>query len=730
MRGFFIILALVSGSPELDFQAKDIERLDSAVVSVSRASQNTPVTFSMVGKRELESVSPISSLPMTLQFQPSVVSSNEGGTGLGYSKLRIRGSKGSQINVTLNGITLNDAESQEVFWVNIPALGTLLSSVQLQRGLGTSEAGAGAFGASINMNTAMVRSEPSVTFDYARGSWNTATASLSATTGLSSKGFYANFAYSHNTTDGYIRNAWADVESMLAVVGWIHGSHSLKLTYLRGHQHTGITWNGASAAKLALDRRYNGAGEYYDAFGNVYYYDNESDNYIQQHVQLNYSVQISEPWVLSTTLNYTRGDGYYEQYKTDKKLSAYGFDSPVEIEGVSYKKGDFIIRKEMGNDYYVLNSNLTYTKDAIKATFGVNASIYDGDHFGNVLWSNLLGDIDNHRWYSNNGLKKELNFFARSEYSFTDKLTAYADLQYRGIGLDMKGVDDDALKLDYSTGWAFFNPRAGLVYRPTDRSRIYGSVAFGNREPGRSDIKEAWDRLKPEKMLDTELGYELVREKFSFAATLYDMEYWDMLLETGRLSDTGYAIKENVGRAYRRGIELSAGLKLSRKFSVDGNIALSVNKLKNFVAYYETYDNMTDWTPMSYQKSEEYHNTSMLMSPSIVGALHLEYNPFSAIKFNAFAKFVGKQYWDNTQCDDRSLPAYGTLDLSISDTFKMRSAGSLEIGLYVNNALNTLYNADAWVYRAYFEAEQQFYQDEGLFPQSPINFMLRAIYRF
>lgn len=748
MRGFLLFMgAAIMTAQTVQAQAPDYgkeeERLDSVVVSASRAGKNTPVTYTMISGKKLRESSPLNSLPMSLNFQPSVVTSNEGGTGVGYSKMTVRGSKGSQINVTLNGITLNDAESQEVFWVNIPALGNILSSVQLQRGLGTSASGAGAFGASINMSTASVKAEPSGWVDISRGAWNTMTTSAGLSTGLLRHGFYADFVYSKNSTDGYIRNAYGDVQSALAVLGWMGEKNSLRLTYIMGNQHTGITWGGISKSQLEKDRRYNSAGEYYDSFGNVHYYDNETDNYTQHHLQLNYAHQFNQAWTWTTTLNYTKGDGFYDQYKAEKKLTKYGLSSPVEINGVSYKKGDFITLKSMDNSYYVINSDLRYSKNALKVDMGVSASLYDGDHFGTVKWCSLLGDLD-HQWYTNNGLKKDYSAFARAEYSFSDAWTTYLDLQYRGISLDMSGLDDEFSDLKYSTTWSFFNPRAGVTFTPAAGHKAYLSAALGHREPGRSDIKEVIEsnnaggdrrELSPEKMLDIELGYEYTSSRYAAGVNLYAMEYWDMLLETGRLSSVGYAIKENVGRAWRRGVELYANWSILPQWSFFGNMTLSTNKIKDFTAFVTSYDNMNDWNPTG-QLEEHYENTTMLLSPSVISSVGTSvrpfygYSPLEDLEFSFNGKFVGKRYWDNTACSERSLPAYFVANASVSQTFKFKTGNNVKLGLYVDNLFNADYCADVWVARYYFEAENAYSQDEGLFPQAPISCMMRLVYSF
>jgi iron complex outermembrane recepter protein len=719
------------------------EHLDSAVVSASRAGRSTPVTYTMVGERELRSSNPLNSLPMMLALQPSIVSANEGGTGLGYSKFRVRGVSGSQTNVTLNGITLNDAESQEVFWVNIPALSSLLSSVQLQRGLGTSANGAGAFGASVNMSTASVGTEPYARFDYSMGAWNTSMTTVAAGTGLLPGGLYASAAYSKNSTDGYIRNAWAKVQSAFAVLGWMNGNNSLRFTWLMGNQHTGITWNGISASKMATDRTYNSAGEYYDELGNVRYYDNDSDNYTQNHLQLNYAHQFGENLIWSTTLNYTPGNGYYEEYKDDASFTDYGLKDCIR-DGVTYSTSDMVRIKSMDNSLYVLNSSLTYSKNRLNSVANIYLSRYDGDHFGNIAWSSVLGDDYDYsttEWYRNNGLKQEASASYRAEYQFTKALTGYADLQYRYVSLKMKGLDDEFSDLSYDTSWSFFNPRAGLSRALSDCSRIYGSAALGHREPGRSDIKDvietinaggSHEALKAEKMLDIELGYEFTSEKFSASADLYAMEYWDMLIETGKRSNVGYAIKENVPRAWRRGVELSAAWKPLTGLEISANAAFSDNRIKEFTAYLDAYD--ADWTSIG-QTSTVYSRPQILLSPSAVGSLQaraelgewLHCALCQNLTLSADWKYVGRQYWDNTSNADRCIPSYNVMNCSLQKNFSVQG-GTLGIGLYVNNLLNAKYYADAWVYRAMVGGSE--YQEEGLFPQAPRNALLKVTLSF
>ena len=750
MRGFLFaaLLTLIPFSAQgVEKEATDekVERLDSIVVSTSRAGKDTPVTFTTITKESLRKSNPLNSLPMNLALQPSVVSVNEGGTGLGYSKMTVRGSKGSQINVTLTGVTLNDAESQEVFWVNIPALSSMISSVQLQRGLGTSANGAGAFGASINMSTAAVSSDPSGSAELSMGSYGTFIGTFAASSGLLKSGLYFNAAYSKGMTDGYIRNAFADVQSAMAVAGWMKDRNSLRLTWLMGDQRTGITWNGISPEQYKIDRRYNPAGEYTDQYGNVRYYDNETDNYTQHHLQLNYTRSFTDKLAWSTTFNYTRGDGFYENYRAGQYFSTFMMQSPAP----EYETGDFIVREALANDYFVLNSDVRYVSDRLRLTGGISLSRYDGDHIGKVLWNDILGDgydYASDNWYLNNGLKSEANAFVRGEVLCCEGLTAFADLQYRGVWLNMSGPENDGILLDHKDNWQFFNPRAGLSYRWSPNSRVYASAAMGHREPGRSDIKELildanmaaqagvesrGVDIRPEKMVDVEIGYEYMTERLSVSANVYLMEYWDMLLETGKLSDVGYAIKENVPRSWRRGIEVTAAWEPLSWLHMDANISLSTNKIREYTAYYDIYDNDVDWNYLG-QKAVQFSNTDILMSPSLVGAANLKFTPFASMSgslssayVSVGGKYVGRQYFDNTSSSDRSIPAYFTGNLSVGYEFS-----SMSFSLHVNNLFNHLYYADAWLWRAYFQDSDSYYNQIGLYPQAPINFMFKVGWKF
>ena len=777
MRGFLFSAAFVTlfpGTVQGTEPEGIVDKLDSAVVVTSRAGETTPVTYSMVSHEQLRSVSPMSSVPMALALQPSVVAVNEGGTGLGYSKLTVRGSKGSQINVTLNGITLNDAESQEVFWVNIPALSGMLGSIQLQRGLGTTASGAGAFGASINMNTTGVRSEPHASVDLGYGSYDTFTAAASVGTGITRSGVFFDFFLSRGVTDGYIRNAFAEVKSSLATIGWMNGSNSIKLTWLYGDQHTGITWHGIDLEQYHKDRRYNPAGEYQDGYGNIRYYDNDTDNYTQHHLQLNYTHQFGRKILWSTTLNWTHGDGWYENYNsgdafqdynfpTDWKYETYDENGAVSRVWTAGSEADFIVREAMLNDYLVLNSDIRYSDDVLNLTAGLNLSRYDGDHIGRLIWNDVLGDsydYDSHEWYLNNALKQEANAFVRAEYRARKWMTVYGDLQYRGVKLDMTGPEDDRVPLDYSTAWHFLNPRAGMSFHWAPGHKAYVSAALGHREPGRSDIKENIKNayiaasagvdgegvtLKPEKMLDIEVGYTYVSDNLSLSANIYLMEYWDMLLETGRLTSVGYAVKENVDRSWRRGVELAGSWQALTWLKADANLTLSMNRIKNHTEFIQNIDDLDNWNPTGRTTAFTYGRAVMLMSPSVTSMASLSFMPFRGSASNSLktlaltvnGKYVGKQYLDNTMTESRSIPGYFVSDLTLSHEFRLAETSdtgsrksTVGLSLHVGNIFNNMYYADGWCWKNWSEKEKEVADGIGIYPQAPRNFMLKLSYRF
>lgn len=702
MRGFlFLLLSLLPSHGIGD----TIDRIDSTVITASRAGRDTPVPHSDISKIELKRNAASSSIPMTLALQPSVITTNEGGTGLGYSAMRIRGVTGSQTSVSLNGITLNDAESQEVFWVNIPALSNYLGSIQLQRGLGTTSCGPGAFGASVNMVTD--RDIEHLRIDASLGSFGTRTWSISAPLVRIGR-FSLGGAYSNQQTDGYVRNAFGCVHSAFGVARWSGRKDFINGTILFGQQHTGITWEGEPLSQYESGNyTYNPAGEHYGPDGEALYYDNQSDNYRQLHLQIRWRHLFSDALSIETTFNHTGGYGYYEQYKL-----------AFQPDG-----NDAVTQDILDNGFYVLRSELAWNGRRVSLSGGIYTSDYRGDHIGKVISPSEVP------WYSNDAVKREADAWLRGEFKLTGALGLYSELQFRTIEHIMTGPDEYGQTLDMDREWNFLNPRLGLSWRPDDGQRLYASAAMGHREPGRADL-QADQEVRAEKMYDFEAGYEFVSGRFSGNLNLYAMEYRDMLLETGRLNDAGYAVKENVPRAWRRGVELAAAYKPSERWTVDGNLTLSANKIKEYTAFVDMYD--ADWNFLG-QKEERYGKVDMLLSPSAVGRLSASYAPrWMSDGLTLSGKYVGTQYWDNTGCADRRVPGYFVTDFSAGHTFHIRrnywSYILLSARLDVGNVLNNRYYAYAWVWRA--EVAGKDWQSEGLFPQAPMHATLTLSVEF
>ncbi|MDX9781422.1 MAG: TonB-dependent receptor plug domain-containing protein [Bacteroidales bacterium] len=724
-----LVLAQQNGQKEKTL----INKLDSVVVEAWRAGKNTPVSHSELGPEEVRRLSPVQSVPMALSLLPSVVTSTEGGNGLGYSSMRVRGSDGSRTNVTVNGIAMNDAESQEVFWVNIPAFSSFIQDIQLQRGVGTSSNGPGAFGASLNLRTLFTSPDSYGIAEIGAGSFSSYTSSVGAGTGLRPSGLSFDIRYSRSMGKGYIRNAKSDLSSLFATAGWFKGKTAIRLNYIYGDQATGITWEGVSREMMEIDRRYNPAGLYHDEAGNPRYYENETDNYTQHHVQMLITRELSEGLTWNNVLHYTNGAGYYENYKENRKFSEYGI-TPQLIDEKEYKRSDVIVRQALENDYYAISSTLQYSKGAVKGTGGIAYSYYDGAHFGNLIWSMWNQSIpDDYEWYYNNGFKGDFSVFARAELNVTKNLIAFADIQYRSINYSLIGEDKDFVSLEYNMRYNFFNPKVGLTYN-TGSSKFFISASIGRKEPGRADIKESIkagkaDLIKPERLLDFEGGYSYSDNNFSLSANVYFMEYKDQLVPTGRLSETGYVIKENVPVSFRRGVEFAAAWSPVSILKLEGNLSLSINKIKNYTHWTDLYDNQDEWNPLP-QMSEFFESTNLPYSPSSVGMGMVTLLPTTSSSVSIYGKHVGKQYYDNTSNEDRSVPAYFTMGLKGIKNFKIKGSSELELGLFVDNILNSKYFSNAWVYMAKFADGSTPYVEEGLYPQAGINFMLKATFRF
>lgn len=744
MKKVFLLLMLIFFSAvgyQVTAMSKDSLshiQLEEVVVSGTRAGVNTPVSYSNISMSDIRKDNAARNIPAILQNSPSLVSFTEDGLGVGNTYFRIRGTDATRINVTLNGIPLNNPETQEVFWVNLPDLSNSLQNIQIQRGVGTSTNGSAAFGASISLQTAGARSKPFGEVSTAVGSYGTFLSNIAAGTGVLNNGLSFDARYSRVLGNGYIRNGSVDHTSFYSVLSHYTDKQLIRLSYLKGIQHTGITWEGVSEEQMKdpeYGRKYNPAGEYYDEVGNRLYYDNETDNYYSDIIQLTLSRELNRFMTLSAGLSYNYGYGYYENYREDRKFSEFGLEDQ-SIDGVTYSRSDFVRQKMMENDFYVANIGLDYSLNRLKLTFGGMYSYYDGDHFGRLPWiKHWSGDESEIEWYRNIGRKSEFNFFTKADYQLNDKLSLFGDIQYRRVNYIFTGEDDDLLDLTGDFLYNFFNPKAGINIKLNNSSRLYASAAVGQREPLRNDLKdgikgESVNPIKPERMIDYELGYQYTGTNgWQLGANFYYMDYHNQMVQTGKLNDVGYKLMENVEDSYRTGLELEAALPLwSNKLRLDANATFSRNRIKNYVAWFDHYDNQDNWN-WEGQISEEYGTTNISFSPDVVSAASVTWQPSTALYLNLMGKYVSKQYMDNTSNDAKSIDAYFVSNISAGYTFKYTSIGTFNLQVYVNNLFNKEYVANGWA------ATDTFFDGSsinwiGYYPQAARNYMMRLTLSF
>lgn len=695
------------------------------IVNATRAGSRSPMAYTTVDREVVSRQNSGLDLPFLLGLTPSLVETSESGNGVGYTNLRIRGSDASRINVTVDGIPVNDSESQQVFWVNLPDIASSIDNIQVQRGAGTSSNGAGAFGASLNMQTATVGNEPFAQAGISLGSFNTFRKMIAAGTGLLADRFAFGLRFSDVKSDGYIDRTGSDHRSAFINGALRSGRSDLRASIILGEEHTGIGWLGVPAEMLSVNRKYNPAGEYTGTDGIVRYYDNESDNYRQNHYRIIYDTKAGENFSFSTALHYTNGKGYYEQYKENSSLSAYGLPE-TDLNGFVISKSDLVRRKWMKNDFYGLVYSVKYSNEKLEGILGGGANHYSGDHYGRLIWMRYSGDLEkDHQWYLNSGLKGEFNIFGKLEYLLTTELSFFTDLQFRHINYRMKGKDDDLKDLDQKHNFRFFNPRAGLFYSINRNQDVYLSFSVANREPTRTDFKEAADdpgaTPKHETLYDTELGYKRRGEKYSVAANLYAMYYRDQLVPTGELSSTGRSIMTNVPKSHRLGIELVSALKPAAFFNWDFSITLSRNKISGFTEYYIDY-NTSDWS--AEYKSKELGTVDIAYSPSVTGVSDLKFRVLKNTELHFTSKYVGKQYFDNTMNSRRKINPYFVNNFRIDFEPVVRGLKNTRFQFMLNNIFNSRYESNAYGGNWYEDGIEKTWA--YYFPQAGINFMLRA----
>jgi len=734
MKRFFLFffVAFLSASfiafAESNFSSDSIKsrNLDEVLILGNSAGKSTPVAQTNLKAAEIKNLTVANNLPHVLWMVPSLVATSENGTATGYSSLRIRGTDASRINITLNGIPLNNPESHEVYWVNIPDMTSALNSIQVQRGVGTSTNGPGAFGASINMTTKSSGNDIYFESATTAGSYGTFQQNIAVGTGIFGNGNSFDLRYSNLNSNGYIRNGWCDHESLFASFSKRFANSALRFNYIHGSQHTGITWEGISESKMKSNPRFNPAGEISDGV----YYDNESDNYYQHHFQLFYTNELSESLLMTLGANYTDGYGYYEQYKQDKTFSSMNIPNQT-VDGETYSMTDLIRRKNMDNGFYTANFSLKYQKKRINLLLGSMYTYYNGDHFANLLWVENNENIPfKYEWSRNNAEKTDANVFTKAEYQISDKLNFFVDLQYRHVNYELSGKDDDdLLDLTQTRVWDFFNPKAGIFYDINKYHKLFASVSVAHREPTRADLKDAVklgssNNIRPEKLTDFELGYTFDNNNLMFSANLYYMKYKDQLVPTGRLNEVGYKLMSNVENSYRAGVELMGGYRPFKWLELYANATFSRSKVLDYTVWFETYNSIESWTEAE-QLSQYFKEATLPFSPEVITAVGLNLKPFNNLNIGVNYKYVGEQYITNTQNEELKLPSYNNFNLNMAYNFRMLNIADSQISFIVNNLFSAKYSSNAWGWEAHFRNGDPTITDKGLYPVAPANYLIK-----
>lgn len=696
----------VNNDSEIHIQLKQKPIISEAVVvKGTRADENDPVVYSQISRKELNSGNRTQDIPYLLNMTPSLVSTSDAGNGIGYTGLRIRGTDPSRISVSVNGIPYNDSESHDVYWVDIPDFVSSVDNIQIQRGIGTSTNGAAAFGANINIQTKSLSADPYAEIHTSAGSFRTFKNTVSAGTGLMNGQFAADFRLSNLSSDGFIDNAFTKMNSAYFAAGWYTKKSILKATVFSGHELTYQAWGGVPAEIIESNRTYN-----------PYTYENEVDDYQQNHFQLHWTYQINRNVNFNLALHHTNGKGYYEQYKDDQDLADYMLN-PVVTGGDTISSTDLIRRKWLDNKFSGAVYNLNYSLDKLALHFGGGWNKYDGDHYGRIIWAKFASNSSpENDYYFSNGLKTDFNNFIKANYTLTQNINLYADLQYRLVDYTIDGRDDDQRDISQVHQYKFFNPKAGLVFKPIDNHRLYGSVAIGNREPKRSNFTDAHpdQDVKPEKMMDIEAGYGFTSKNLIAKVNLYYMDYKDQLVLTGEINDVGSTIMINVPESYRRGLEFELNLNLLRNLNWGLNATVSQNIITSFNEYVDDWDT---WG----QRVNELQQTDLAFSPNLISASRLDWSAMKGMTLRLESKYVGKQYMDNTSSKDRMLDAYFLNNFMISYEQALGSIKKIRLFAQVNNLLDHQYESNAWVYSYFYEGVRN--QMIGYYPQAGRNFL-------
>ena len=720
--------------------------MDEVIVKSTRASSNTPTTFKNLTKEDLEKNNLGQDLPYLLNQTPSVVVSSDAGTGIGYTGIRIRGSDPTRVNVTINGIPYNDPESQGTYFVDIPDFASSVNNIQIQRGVGTSTNGAGAFGGSLNIQTTTRNDSSYVELNNAGGSYNTLKHTLNFGTGLLDGKFTLDGRLSKISSDGYIDRGAANLKSFFFSGAYYGKNSSLRANVFSGKETTYQAWNGVPEAKLKgssedlLTHYYNNVGNFYfnesDSSSlwnsnsrtyNMFNYPGQNDNYSQDHYQLIYARNISSKLTFNGALHYTYGHGYWEEYKYGQKFSKYGLD-PVTVGTSTVSRTDLIRRRWLKNDFYGLTYSLNYRHDdKLDLTFGGAYNEYDGNHYGEIVWAQYASNstIGQH-YYDGTGFKTDFNIYGRANYQL-DQLNLFADLQYRGVNYTIGGTDKNRMALNQNDHLNFFNPKVGLTYSLDDKSNVYASLAVANKEPNRDDYVNSTlaTRPKSENLNDVEAGYRLAENNYALGLNVFGMIYKNQLVLTGKVSDAGEPIRQNVAKSYRAGVELDGSWRISSAFTWRATAALSRNRVKDFTEVIYIYDNNFD---VAGQQDNNYRNSRIAYSPSFVASNEFTVKPTAKTEIALLSKYVSRQFLDNTANTSRMLDAYFVNDVRLRYNTNFKGVKNLGLTLLINNAFNELYENNGYTYSSLFGT--QLVTENFYFPQAERNVLVGVSVRF
>lgn len=690
---------------------------EEVVVNATRADAITPTTFENIEKNAIKTATDARNITSVIDQAVSMVTTSDAGTGVGNVGYRLRGTDETRINVTIDGVPLNDPESQGAWFVNLPDFASSVDNLQIQRGVGTSSNGAAAFGASMNFQTLKFQPNAYAEINEVAGSYNTFKHNINFGTGLINGMFALDGRLSKITSDGYIDRATSDLNSSYLAGSYFGKKTMVKLMMMTGKEKTYQAWDGVPSNVLDTNSTYNGIGAFYDANGQLNYYNNETDNYSQNRYHVTFAHEFNSKLNLSATAFYTRGFGYYEQYKDDAKYKNYGVESQI-IGNDTLTRTDLIRRKYLDNHFYGITMATTYKPtEKISLTLGGAANNYNGEHYGRVVWMQVAGILPNEfDYYNGTGDKRDINVYAKVNYQLLSKLNLWADIQMRNIEYKITGTDGDLRDVTQTHNWNFFNPKGGISYELNKSHQVYVSYAIANREPTRSNLTDAVDSLRPtpETLNDLELGYHLSMKKIMVKTNFYYMNYKDQLVFTGEINDVGAAVMTNVAKSYRAGIEISAIWQPFSMLKWQANATFSQNKISNFNEFVDDWDT---WG----QRVDSIGTTNIAFSPEIIGASALTLIPVKNLELTLTTKYVGSQFIDNSSSTDRMLDAYLVNNFTLRYTFHPKIVKEISCFVSVNNLLNQSYVANAWIY-SYYESNERKVMD-GYFPQAGRNFM-------